>query len=160
MRLVLICVGRSKAGAEKELALRYVERANAAGRAIGFSSIEMRELDESRARRPQDRKADEARAILAALPAGSELIALDETGKLLASRDFAAQLGNRRDQGVASLALAIGGADGLAPEIRNAAALVLSFGPMTFPHQLVKIMAAEQLYRAVTILSGHPYHRD
>ncbi len=160
MRLILICVGRSKAGAEKELASRYIERAAAAGRVIGFSAIELRELDESRARRPQDRKAEEAKAILAAIPPGGELIALDEAGKLLGSRAFAAELGKRRDHGVPALALTIGGPDGLAPELPEAASLVLSFGRMTFPHQLVRIMAAEQLYRAVTILAGHPYHRD
>lgn len=160
MRLILLCVGRSKGGAEKELALRYIDRANAVGRAIGFAGVELRELDESRARRPQDRKADEAKAILGALSPGTELIALDEGGKLLPSRDFASHLGKRRDQGAPALALVIGGADGLAPGVREAASLVLSFGPMTFPHQLVKIMAAEQLYRTVTILAGHPYHRD
>jgi 23S rRNA (pseudouridine1915-N3)-methyltransferase len=160
MRIVLLCVGRSKAGAEKELALRYVERANAAGRAIGFGGVELRELDESRARRPSDRKADEAKAIMAALEPCGELIALDESGNLLASRGFASHLGERRDDGARAITLAIGGADGLAQEVRDAASLVLSLGPMTFPHQLVRIMVAEQLYRAVTILSGHPYHRD
>lgn len=160
MRIVLLCVGRSKAGAERELALRYVERANAAGRSIGFGGVELRELDESRARRSSDRKADEAKAILAALAPGGELIALDEGGRLLASREFASHLGKRRDHGAPAMTLAIGGADGLAQEVRDAASLVLSLGPMTFPHQLVKIMAAEQLYRAVTILAGHPYHRD
>lgn len=160
MRLILFCVGRSKAGAEKELALRYIERANAAGRAIGFAGVELRELDESRARRPNDRKADEAKAILGALPPGAELIALDEGGKLLPSREFASHLGKRRDQGAPALALVIGGADGLGADVRAAASLTLSFGPMTFPHQLVKIIAAEQIYRAMTILAGHPYHRD
>jgi 23S rRNA (pseudouridine1915-N3)-methyltransferase len=160
VRLILLCVGRSKAGAERELSLRYIERANAAGRAIGFSGVELRELDESRARRPQDRKFDEAKAILAALTSGAELVAFDEGGKLLGSRDFSAHLGKRRDAGAPALALVIGGPDGLGPELRDKASLILSFGPMTFPHQLVRIMAAEQIYRAVTILSGHPYHRD
>ncbi len=160
MRLVLLCVGRSKAGAEKELALRYVERANAAGRATGFGAVELRELDESRARRPCDRKADEGRALLAAMTPGGALIALDEGGKLLTSREFSAYLGKRRDEGTAALTFAIGGPDGLAQDVRDAASLVLSLGPMTFPHQLVKILAAEQLYRALTILAGHPYHRD
>lgn len=160
MRLLLLCVGRSRAGAETELSLRYIERANAAGRAIGFPGVELRELDESRARRAQDRKSDEARAIFAALPPGSELVAFDETGKLLGSRDFSAHLGKRRDAGAPALAFVIGGPDGLGAEVRDKAALVLSFGPMTFPHQLAQIMAAEQIYRAVTILSGHPYHRD
>ncbi|MGH6798572.1 MAG: 23S rRNA (pseudouridine(1915)-N(3))-methyltransferase RlmH, partial [Roseiarcus sp.] len=109
---------------------------------------------------PSDRKTDEAKAILAALAPGGELIALDESGRLLASREFSSHLGRRRDHGAPAMTLAIGGADGLAQGVRDAASLVLSLGPMTFPHQLVRIMAAEQLYRAVTILSGHPYHRD
>jgi 23S rRNA (pseudouridine1915-N3)-methyltransferase len=160
MRLLLICVGRSKAGPERELAARYIERAGSAGRAIGFSKVELRELEESRARRGEDRKAEEAKAILAALTPTAEIIALDEGGKLLSSRDFSRNLGQRRDQGVGVTALVIGGPDGLAPSFCACASLVLSFGQMTFPHNLVKIMAAEQVYRAVTILSGHPYHRD
>lgn len=160
MRLILLCVGRSKAGAERELSLRYIERANAAGRAIGFPAVELRELDESRARRPQDRKSDEARAIFAALPHGADLVAFDECGKLLGSRDFSAHLGRRRDAGAPALALVIGGPDGLGVDVRDKAALVVSLGPMTLPHQLARIIAAEQIYRAMTILSGHPYHRD
>jgi 23S rRNA (pseudouridine1915-N3)-methyltransferase len=160
VRLILLCVGRSKAGAERDLSLRYIERANAAGRAVGFSGVELRELDESRARRPQDRKSDEAKAILAALTPGAELVAFDEGGKLLGSRDFAAHLGKRRDAGAPAMALVIGGPDGLSPEVRDKASLVLSLGPMTFPHNLARIIAAEQIYRAATILAGHPYHRD
>ncbi|MGO9672838.1 MAG: 23S rRNA (pseudouridine(1915)-N(3))-methyltransferase RlmH [Methylocella sp.] len=160
MRLILLCVGRSKAGAERELSLRYVERANAAGRAVGFSGVELRELDEGRARRSEDRKTDEAKAILAALTPGAELIAFDEGGKLLGSRDFAAHLGKRRDAGTPAAMFVIGGPDGLAAEIRAKASLVLSLGAMTLPHQLARIIAAEQIYRAATILSGHPYHRD
>jgi 23S rRNA (pseudouridine1915-N3)-methyltransferase len=90
MRLVLLCVGRSKASAERGLSQRYIERANAAGRGVGFTNVELRELDESRARRPLDRKSDEAKAILAALAPGAELVALDEGGELLGSRDFSA----------------------------------------------------------------------
>ncbi len=160
MRLILLCVGRAKAGAEKELAQRYIERAGAAGRGVGFSGVELRELDESRARRSEDRKSDEAKAILAALTPSAELVAFDEGGELLSSRDFAGWLGKHRDAGAAAITLVIGGPDGLAPEVRDKGALVLSFGPMTFPHQLARIMAAEQIYRAATILAGHPYHRD
>lgn len=160
MRLVLVSVGRAKAGPERELAGRYIERAAAAGRAIGFSSVELRELEESRARRAEDRKEEEAKAIRALLAPGASVIAFDEAGKLASSREFARELGRRRDEGVAALALVIGGPDGLAPSFCASASLVLSFGPMTFPHQLARIMVAEQIYRAVTILSGHPYHRD
>jgi 23S rRNA (pseudouridine1915-N3)-methyltransferase len=160
MRILLACVGRSKAGAERDLAARYIERARAAGRAIGFANVELRELEESRARRTEDRKTEEAKAIKATLTPGGEAIALDEGGKLLSSRDFAFHLGERRDQGVAALALLVGGPDGLEPGFRDSASLILSLGPMTLPHQLARIIAAEQIYRAITILSGHPYHRD
>ena len=107
----------------------------------------MRELDESRARRPLDRKSDEAKAILAALTPGAELSRCDEGGELLGSRDFSAYLGRRRDAGVSAVALVVGGADGLANVIRDRAQLILSLGPMTFPHQLVRIMVAEQIYQ-------------
>jgi 23S rRNA (pseudouridine1915-N3)-methyltransferase len=141
------------------MAARYIERAAAAARGIGVASVTVRELDESRARRAEDRKAEEAKAIRAAI-GSAEVIALDEGGENVSSREFARRLGQRRDQGAAALALVIGGPDGLAAELRAGAAMVLSFGAMTFPHQLVRLLAAEQIYRAVTILSGHPYHRD
>jgi 23S rRNA (pseudouridine1915-N3)-methyltransferase len=158
VRLVLACVGRAR-GPERDLAARYIERAAAAARGIGVASVTVRELDESRARRAEDRKAEEAKAIRAAV-GSADVIALDEGGENVSSREFARRLGQRRDSGAAALALVIGGPDGLAPEFRAAAAMVLSFGAMTIPHQLVRLLAAEQIYRAVTILSGHPYHRD
>jgi 23S rRNA (pseudouridine1915-N3)-methyltransferase len=158
VRLVPACVGRAR-GPERDLAARYIERAAAAARGIGVASVTVRELDESRARRAEDRKAEEAKAIRAAI-GSAEVIALDEGGENVSSREFARRLGQRRDSGAAALALVIGGPDGLAPEFRAAAAMVLSFGAMTIPHQLVRLLAAEQIYRAVTILSGHPYHRD
>ena len=159
MRLALIAVGRLKAGAERDLAARYLERALAAARAVGLAGIDMRELEDSRARRPEDRKAEEARAILAAVPPGARLLLLDERGKNLSSEEFARDIGNARDGGLPVLALAIGGPDGLDPALRARASLVLAFGAMTWPHQLARVMAAEQIYRAVTILAGHPYHR-
>jgi 23S rRNA (pseudouridine1915-N3)-methyltransferase len=161
MRLLLICVGRPKAGPERELAARYVERAAAAaGRAIGFSGVELREARESRAARPDDRKREEAKAIRALLAPPANVIALDENSMQMTSRNLATELGRVRDQGIASAAFVIGGPDGLEPAFLASASLTLSFGAMTWPHQLVRIMAAEQIYRAVTILSGHPYHRD
>lgn len=160
MRLSLLCVGRCKAGAEKELSLRYVERAAAAGRALGFSRVELREFDESRARDAASRKTAEARAIVASLTPGGVLAAFDEAGAGWSSRDFAAFLGATRDRGAPVLALAIGGPDGHGDEVRAAATSLISFGAMTLPHQLARILAAEQIYRALTILAGHPYHRD
>lgn len=158
MRIVLACVGRSR-GPERDLAARYIERAAAAGRAIGIGGVALRELDESRARRPEERKAEEAKAIRAVIGA-ADIIAFDERGESVASREFARRLAGKRDEGAAALALVVGGPDGLAPDFEAAAGMRLSFGAMTFPHQLARILAAEQIYRAVTILSGHPYHRD
>jgi 23S rRNA (pseudouridine1915-N3)-methyltransferase len=160
MRLLLICVGRPRAGPERDLAARYVERAAAAGRAIGFSGVELREAGESRAARPDDRKREEAQAIRGWLMPRANVIALDENGKQMTSRGLATELGRARDQGIVSAAFVIGGPDGLEPAFLASASLTLSLGAMTWPHQLVRIMAAEQIYRAVTILSGHPYHRD
>lgn len=159
MRLLLVSIGRSKAGPERDLAERFLTRAKTAGRSLGFSAVDYREIDESRARRPHERKREEAKAIRGALGDESRIIACDETGINLSSGDFAAELGRRRDQGVPTLGLVIGGPDGLDPDFRAAADLVLAFGAMTWPHQLARIMAAEQIYRAVTILAGHPYHR-
>lgn len=159
MRLVLIAVGRMKSGPERELVARYAERVTLAARGAGLTGFDLREIDESRARRPEDRKTEEARAIRALLPAGARLVLLDERGKTPDSAAFAADLGRARDSGVPALAFAIGGPDGHDPDLRREAAGVIAFGAMTWPHQLVRVMAAEQLYRALTILTGHPYHR-
>jgi 23S rRNA (pseudouridine1915-N3)-methyltransferase len=158
LRITLLCVGRLKAGAERDLASRYLDRAKLAGRGIGLA-FDLRELDESRARRADDRKTEEARSILTAAGPSGRLMVLDETGWQIGSDAFAGLIATARDDGTSSLALVVGGPDGLDPALREAASASLSFGAMTWPHQLVRIMASEQLYRAVTILSGHPYHR-
>jgi 23S rRNA (pseudouridine1915-N3)-methyltransferase len=160
MRLLLICVGRLKAGLERDLAARYLERASAAGRALGFTSIELHELDESRARRPEDRKAEEAKSIRNLTSAHGKALLFDEHGLATSSRDFSLRLAVLRDAGGPSISLVIGGPDGLAPELKSEAVASIAFGQMTWPHQLVRVMAAEQIYRAMTILAGHPYHRD
>ena len=160
MRLTLIGVGRLKAGPERELFARYFKRAADLARAQGIAAIELREIDESRARRAEDRCAEEARAIRAAVPKGAWLTLLDERGVALTSRQWAEQIGRARDGGVGAYALAIGGPDGLDPALKTEARSLINFGAMTWPHQLVRAMAAEQLYRALSILSGRPYHRD
>ncbi|MDB5570678.1 MAG: rlmH [Hyphomicrobiales bacterium] len=159
MKLILGAVGRLKAGPERDLTSRYEDRARAACRSVGLTGLEMRETDESRARRPDDRKAEEARALEAFLPPGARLVALDERGKAISSEAFAADIARARDEGASGYALLIGGPDGLDPAIRQRASMTIAFGAMTWPHQLARVMAAEQLYRAITILSGHPYHR-
>ncbi len=159
MRIVLAAIGRLKAGPERELSARYLERAQAACRQVGITSIDLREFEESRARRPEDRKTEEAEAIAGLLAKGGRLILLDERGKSISSADFSKDIASARDAGEASYVLAIGGPDGLAPDLRSKADMTIAFGAMTWPHQLVRVMALEQIYRAVTILSGHPYHR-
>lgn len=159
MKLLLLGVGRLKPGPERELTQRYLDRADASARAARLTGVESRDLVESRARRAEDRKAEEARALLALVPAGAILVALDERGQAIGSEAFAREVGRARDAGAPALALLLGGPDGLDDGVRAQARLVLAFGAMTWPHQLARAMAAEQLYRAVTILSGHPYHR-
>jgi 23S rRNA (pseudouridine1915-N3)-methyltransferase len=160
VKVTVVAVGRLKAGAERELLDRYRDRAARAGRQLGLT-FDAREIPESSARSADGRKAEEAAAMLAAVPgSGAVLVALDERGKPLDSRGFAVRIAAWRDAGTKDLAVLIGGADGLGPAVLDRADLRLAFGTMTWPHQLVRILLAEQLYRAVTILSGHPYHRD
>ena len=159
MQVVIAAIGRMKHGPERELVARYLSRAEAAGRALGLSGFSVSESPESRAQDAAARKREEAAALERMAPSGARRIVLDERGKLLASDAFAEKIAAWRDGGAPALVLAIGGPDGHDPAFREGADLVLSFSPMTWPHQLVRIMAAEQLYRATTILSGHPYHR-
>ncbi|MBT9292732.1 23S rRNA (pseudouridine(1915)-N(3))-methyltransferase RlmH [Prosthecodimorpha staleyi] len=159
MRLRIVAVGRLKAGPERELVDRYLDRAAKSGKALGFTRLDSREYVESRAARSDDRRAEEATAIVADLEPGTALVALDETGRGLSSEDFARWIAARRDAGCGDLVMAIGGPDGHGPAVRTRADLTLAFGVMTWPHQMVRLMLAEQVYRAMTILSGHPYHR-
>ena len=159
MRIGLFAVGRLKAGPEKDLAARYLERLAKAGPAIGIELSRVAEVAESRASNAETRKREEAVLLDKALPEGAVLILLDERGKALDSEAFAGLIGQYRDQGKRDLMVAIGGADGLDPALYQKADAVICLGKMTWPHQLVRILIAEQLYRAVTILSGHPYHR-
>ena len=160
MRVGLVAIGRMKQGPERELVARYLDRAVATGKPLGLTGFAVTELVESRAGSLPSRKAEEAKAITEHLPERSVLIALDEHGKSTGSDDFAQRLLRWRDDGKSALSFVIGGADGLDPAFVKAADLTLSFSPLTWPHQLVRIMLAEQLYRTTTILSGHPYHRE
>lgn len=159
MRIGLFAVGRLKAGPEKELAARYLDRFAKAGPAIGLEAGRISEVAESRAGSAATRKREEAAMLEKALPEGAVLILLDERGKALDSPAFADLIAGFRDCGRRDLVIAIGGADGLDPTLHDRADATLCLGKLTWPHQLVRILIAEQLYRAVTILSGHPYHR-
>ena len=158
MRLVVIAIGRLKQGPERELAERYRERFDDIGRKLGFRGLEIHEISESRARDAATRMAEEAAAIAALTPEKCLLVALDERGKSIDSAVFARHLGRFRDE-AKDVIFVIGGADGLSPELRRKAKLTIAFGAATWPHQMVRVMLLEQIYRAATILAGHPYHR-
>ena len=154
MRISLICVGRLGVAPEAILARAYADRAAAAGRALGLFPVEIIEVEPRKSG-----MVAEAEAILARA-GDARLIACDERGRGFASRDFAARIAGLRDDGARHLAFVIGGADGLDASVRAAAAETLSFGVQTWPHALARVMLAEQVYRAATILAGAPYHRD
>ncbi len=155
MRLHICAVGRLRAGPERDLLDDYLTRTDRTGRALGLGPVIVHEVE--------DRKGGgmmaEAALLERTLPKGAVLVALDERGSLLSSPKFASKLANWRDDGKGDLAFVIGGADGIAPELRKRADFQMSFGQMVWPHMLVRVMLAEQLYRATTILAGGPYHR-
>ena len=159
MRLVVISVGRLKQGPERELAERYRDRFDDIGRKLGFRGLEVQEVPESRARDAATRMAEEGVAISALIPEKSVLVTLDEHGASIDSAGFASHLRRWRDDSVANNVFVIGGADGLSPDLRRKSKLTVAFGAATWPHQLVRVMLLEQIYRAATILAGHPYHR-
>jgi len=158
VKITLLAVGRLKEGPERSLIIRYLERSRDLGKTLGFIGFDVVELPESRAARAADRKAEEGRSLLMRLE-GMTFIALDETGQSPSSDDFARWQANFRDSGTRSLAFVLGGADGLDSMVIKAAHSKLAFGAMTLPHQLARIVLSEQLYRAMTLLAGHPYHR-
>jgi 23S rRNA (pseudouridine1915-N3)-methyltransferase len=154
LRLTILAVGRLSRSPELDLVKLYVDRATAAGRSLGLGPVEVIEVE---ARKPG--KAAEAEVLKAHL-SDAHVIACDERGTARSSRDFAAEIARLRDQGVRRLVFMIGGADGLDPALVSQANGKLAFGPQTWPHALARAMLAEQVYRAVTILAGGPYHRD
>jgi 23S rRNA (pseudouridine1915-N3)-methyltransferase len=159
MRLLIAAIGKLKQGPERELFAHYRGRAEASGRTLQLTPIDVIEPAESKAATAAARIRAEAEALLAKIPSSHRLLALDRQGEALSSEAFAAVLANLRDQGAEGVAFVIGGPDGLSSEISAKAAKVISLGPMTLPHGLARIVLAEQIYRAATILAGHPYHR-
>lgn len=158
MKITILAISRLGRAPEAGLVRDYAERATASGRALGLGPVEVVELE---SKKPG--KAAEGELLLQHLqdaPGSLHLIACDEHGRAHPSRAFAARIAKLRDDGVRRLVLVIGGADGLAPEVLARADETLAFGVQTWPHALVRVMLAEQLYRAVTILGGSPYHRD
>jgi 23S rRNA (pseudouridine1915-N3)-methyltransferase len=159
MRIVIAAVGRLKQGPERELAERYRKRAADAGRSVGLAAFDVIEIRESRADNVARRMLEESIAIANVIPDRAVIVILDERGESVSSASFAGHLQAWRTQDRPAAVFMIGGADGLAPSLRERASLAIAFGTATWPHQLVRIMLLEQLYRAVTMLSGHPYHR-
>lgn len=153
MRLTLLSVGRLKSGAERDLFDEYVKRALPIARSLGFRGIEEIEVASGGGLDA------EAERILAKIPAGANVIRLDEFGRNMTSQDFSAQLARLRDQGVPDLVFLIGGAEGYGDAVRRAVPDIMAFGAQTWPHRLVKAMLAEQIYRAMSILAGMPYHK-
>ncbi len=155
MKVLIAAVGRLKSGPEGALAGEYLERAGQAGRALQLGPFDIAEIDERKAR---DARAQSGR-LIGAIPADSHAIALDERGEALSSEAFAALLAELRDRGTPGTAFLVGGPDGHDDALRARADRLLAFGPMVWPHGLARVMLAEQLYRAVSILAGTPYHR-
>jgi 23S rRNA (pseudouridine1915-N3)-methyltransferase len=159
MRIVVAAVGRLKQGPERELAERYRERAANAGRTAGLQAVDIVEIKQSRAGDPGRRMLEESIAIANVIPDRAATVILDERGESMSSASFAGRLQGWRTENRPAVVFIIGGHDGLAPTLREKANLAIGFGAATWPHQLVRIMLLEQIYRTVTILSGHPYHR-
>lgn len=159
MRITLLCVGRAKASAEQEICDSFLKRASSAGKSLGFTQIILEVVETSRASTAALRMAQESERLGKRIPSGAQLIVLDERGSSPSSTAFAEQLAALRDSGVRDLAFIVGGPDGLAKSLRNEVAEKLSFGPQTWPHLMVRAMLAEQVFRGLAILSGHPYHR-
>ncbi len=159
MRLMIAAIGKAGNSPEADLVRRYEARIVKAGRSLGITALDMRELPESRAQDVERRKQDEAQALLALVPAGFHIVVLDERGDNLTSPQFAARLDQARESGVAGLAFLLGGPDGHGAAVASRAQWRVAFGAATWPHVLARVLLVEQVYRALTLMSGHPYHR-
>ena len=159
MRIDIYAVGRLKRGPDADLFARYLDRARATGKAAGISAISVQEIVESGARSAAQRKSEEGEALSKALADSDRVVVLDETGSALTTLEFAGEIRAAADAGIRHFAYVIGGADGLAPDLVRRADRIVAFGALTWPHQIVRILLAEQLYRTMTIFTKHPYHR-
>jgi 23S rRNA (pseudouridine1915-N3)-methyltransferase len=159
MRIIVAAIGRLKQGPETELSERYRKRAAQTGRQLGLRDVEIVEIRESRAADAGKRMLEESIALANVIPQGAAVALLDARGDNLDSASLAAQLAKWRGGDRPAAVFLIGGPDGLSPSLQDEAELKLAFGAATWPHQIVRVMLLEQLYRAATILTGHPYHR-
>jgi 23S rRNA (pseudouridine1915-N3)-methyltransferase len=160
MRIVVAAVGRLKSGPEQDLVVRYAQRIQKSGKPIGMTALDTIEIPESRASTAEQRKDEEAQTLLSKLNDKTHIFAFDERGKNGSSPEFARQIETVLDAGIGDIAFVIGGPDGLAQSLRDKANQIVSFGKLTMPHQLVRVLVLEQIYRATTILTNHPYHRE
>ncbi|MFA5955044.1 23S rRNA (pseudouridine(1915)-N(3))-methyltransferase RlmH [Hyphomicrobium sp.] len=159
MRIAISAIGKLKDAEERAIVERYAKRLTGAGKSLGLGPLDIREYPESRAAEVVERKRDEAARLLKDIGPSDIAIVLEPTGKSLTSEAFAAFIRDARDGGAKACVFLIGGPDGHGGAVLSAAALKLSLGALTLPHGLARVVLAEQLYRAATILSGHPYHR-
>jgi 23S rRNA (pseudouridine1915-N3)-methyltransferase len=159
MRLIIAAIGRLKDGPERALLEKYQERLAPLAKRLGLAPVAWHETAESRASDAARRREEEGVALLKLVRRADFIVALDERGKPLGSEALGRLLAEKRDAGTKAAGILIGGPDGLSDAVRSAAHLQLSLSALTLPHGLARIVLAEQLYRAATILSGHPYHR-
>lgn len=160
MQLALMAIGKMKDKQTRSLFEHYWQRLSQSSKAVGLRVLPIQEFAESQAATPFQRKQEEAARILKALPSDTFVIALDETGSHLNSEEFCHKIASLRDNATCSTTFVLGGPDGHGAAVQQRANLLLSFGAMTWPHQIARILLAEQLYRITTILAGHPYHRS
>jgi len=160
MKILIAAIGKKRGGPEQALIDDYLDRAGGFGRRVGISGVSLYETDAPKSLSGDALKKREGELLLKAVPDGAKVVLLDETGDAIDSEDFAALIASWRDAGVNDLAFLVGGADGHGEQTRTRADKTLSMGKMTWPHMLARAMLAEQIYRAMTILSGHPYHRS
>ncbi len=151
MDIIIACIGHLKSGPESNLLSKYIKQTR--------WKVSVREFEDKKSGSPEERKKRESELLFSVVPTGAKIVVLDERGKMLSSENFAKQLGKWQDDSVSAVVFMIGGADGHTEETRKKADLILAFGEMTWPHMLARVMLSEQIYRAKTILDGHPYHR-
>ncbi|MEP5760898.1 MAG: 23S rRNA (pseudouridine(1915)-N(3))-methyltransferase RlmH [Litoreibacter sp.] len=155
MRVQICAVGRLKSGPELDLIRDYSKRFDRTGRALGLGPISIVEVED----RKGGGMANEGKLLLASVPKGAKVIAMDERGKTMSSPEFSDVIARFRDNGASDLSIIIGGADGISNDVKERADVTLSLGKMVWPHMLARTMLSEQLYRAASILAGAPYHR-
>ncbi len=160
MRIILGAIGRQKRGPLEGLFNHYTDLIRSAGLSVGVTSFTLIQIDDRKSPPGAKGRDWQAHKLVQAAPKTATLIALDEKGRAMSSRSFAENIADKRDQGVQDLMFLIGGPDGHGRAVRDGAAETISLGPATWPHLLIRVMMAEQIYRAVSILSGHPYHRE